>query len=533
MNPRSRWPRKPVVYEINTRIWLADLQDRLGREVTLADVPDQAITRWKNMGIHAVWLMGVWKTSPYSAELCRASQGLRHEATEILGEFRDRDIDASPYAVAGYEIDPVLGGQEAMGALHGRMKELGVLLVLDFVPNHLAVDHPWTAAKPELFVAGTQEILAHDPVAFFSVPDGSAILAHGRDPHFPPWSDTAQLDYFKEQTHEAMTDELLRVAAHCDGVRCDMAMLLLPDVFKSVWGWTTPERTPPCFWDKAIATVRKRNPGFLFMAEVYWGLEGVLQGKGFDYTYDKTLYDHLVSRRTNEIHAHLSTRIGFHEHAMRFIENHDEPRAAAVFGKAQSKMAAAMILTLPGATLLHQGQEYGWQKRLPVQLRRRPIEPTDHDLEAVYTTLIRIAGDQVIQDGKWEMLVVEADRRQDVLAYQWVSPYHEGSLLVVLNLTSAWQTGCARATCLGSHMTRVNAHDIMTGKDEIRPALVATRVEVPFRLPPWGFKIVRLGVPGHQADDTEGRRVVTGNPRNRRKRGPGKTQPHQDKGHQI
>jgi hypothetical protein len=250
--------------------------------------------------------------------------------------------------------------------------------------------------------------------------------------------------------------------------------------------------------------VRKADPGFLFMAEVYWGLEGVLQAKGFDYTYDKALYDHLVTKRTVEVHAHLATRSGFHEHAMRFTENHDEPRAATVFGKAQSKMAAAMALTLPGATLLHHGQEYGWQKRLPVQLRRRPLEPTDHELEAAYRCLIKAATDRVVQDGKWEMLVVESDRRQDVLAYQWVSPHHEGSLLVVLNLTAVAQTGCARASCLGSHITQVVAHDIMADRVEMRPALVATRVEVPFRLPPWGFKIVQLGVPRHQAGQNEG-----------------------------
>lgn len=495
MNPRNRWPRKPIIYEINTRVWLSDLRDRLGREVTLADIPDQAITRWRDMGIHAVWLMGVWKTSAYSAALCRASPGLRSEAAQILGEFRESDLDASPYAVAEYAIDPVLGGPEAMTVLRERIRDLGILLVLDFVPNHLAVDHPWTRERPELFIRGSQDQLNREPGSFFAVPGTSTVIAHGKDPHFPPWSDTAQLDYFRSATHEAMTEELLRIAGLCDGVRCDMAMLILPDVFKSVWGWAAPGETPPCFWDQAIRTVRRIDPGFMFMAEVYWGLEGVLQERGFDYTYDKALYDHLVSRRTAEIHAHLATRSGFHEHALRFIENHDEPRAASVFGKAQSKMAAAMALTLPGATLLHHGQEFGWQKRLPVQLRRRPLEPTDHELEAVYRSLIRAVGDQVVQDGKWEMLVVESDRRQDVLAYQWVSPHHEGSLLVVLNLTPAWQTGCARASCLGSHMTHVSVRDIMAGKEEKRAALVATRVEVPFRLAPWGFKLVRLGIP--------------------------------------
>ncbi len=494
VNTRNRWPRKPVVYEVNTRVWLSDLRDRLGRDVTLADVPEQAIRRWKTMGIHAVWLMGVWKASPYSAALCRASVGLRQEAQQILGEVREGDIDASPYAIAAYEVDPALGGPEALAHLYRRTKEHGLLLVLDFVPNHLAVDHPWTRERPDLFIRKPANHV-DEAGAFFTVPGTDIQLAHGRDPNFPPWADTAQLNYFREETHEAMTEELLRVASQCDGVRCDMAMLLLPDVFTSVWGWTAPGVKPPCFWERAIQAVRRVDPGFVFMAEVYWALEGVLQAKGFNYTYDKTLYDHLVARRTTEIHAHLSTRSGFHERAIRFIENHDEPRAAAVFGSAQSRMAAAMALTLPGATLLHQGQEYGWQKRLPVQLRRRPLEPTDRELEATYATLIRAVGDRVVQEGKWEMLVVESDRRQDVLAYQWVSPHHGGTLVVILNLTASWQTGCVRVSCLGSHITRVATRDVMTGREETKPALVAARAEVPFRLVPWGFKLVRLSIP--------------------------------------
>lgn len=491
----DRWPRKPIVYEINTRIWLADLRDRLGREVTLADVPDKAIARWKEMGVHALWFMGVWKASPFSASLCRNSPSLRAEAAHILGDLREGDLGASPYAICGYEVDPELGGEEAMASLRRRLREAGLLLVLDFIPNHVAVDHPWTTERPELFIHPTPERLAQDPGAFFTVPGTSTVLAHGRDPHFPPWSDTAQLNYFNPATHEAMREELVRVARMCDGVRCDMAMLILPEVFRSVWGWAAPDQTPPDFWDAAIPAVRTHDPGFVFMAEVYWGLEGALQAKGFDYTYDKVLYDHLVSRRAAEIHGHLATRSGFHEHAMRFIENHDEQRAASVFGKAQGRMAAALILTLPGATLLHHGQEFGWQKRLPVQLRRRPLEPTDYELESTYRLLIRIASDSVVQDGKWEMLVVESDRRQDVLAYQWVCPHHEGSLLVVLNLTATWQSGCVRAACLGSHTTTVRATDVMSGKEENRPALVATRVEIPFRLPPWGLKIVRLTIP--------------------------------------
>lgn len=81
-----------------------------------------------------------------------------------------------------------------------------------------------------------------------------------------------------------MAGELLRIAAQCDGVRCDMAMLLLPEVFARTW-----HREMAPFWSAVIPRVRERVPGFTFMAEVYWDLEWTMQQQGFDYAYDKRL----------------------------------------------------------------------------------------------------------------------------------------------------------------------------------------------------------------------------------------------------
>ena len=238
--------------------------------------------------------------------------------------------------------------------------------------------------------------------------------------------------------------------------------------------------------------MKKIHPGFLFFAEVYWGLEGLLQERGFDYTYDKNLYDHLVSKRTDEIHSHLATRGGFQERTLRFIENHDEPRAASVFGPVQGRMAAAVTLTLPGATLIHQGQESGHQKRLPVQLRRSPLEPVDEDLERFYRQLIQTMRSSIVQDGKWEILTAETDRRQDILAYQWSSPHDAASLVFMANLTAKSQEGCLKALCPSLQMGSITVEEITTGKTERRQGLICTRAEIPFKLAPWGFELVKL-----------------------------------------
>src|SRR5207248_10753775 len=139
---------------------------------------------------------------------------------------------------------------------------------------------PWILYSPEYYPHGTQAHLARQPCnrRHVNTPPGPLDLAHGRDPYFPGWPDTLQLNYRHGGLREAMVGELLTIARLCDGIRCDMAMLLLPDVFARTWGddalprdGTGPVDVP--FWPEAIRRVKKAHPGFLFMAEVYWDLE--------------------------------------------------------------------------------------------------------------------------------------------------------------------------------------------------------------------------------------------------------------------
>src|SRR5262249_42233979 len=156
--------------------------------------------------------------------------------------------------------------------------------------NHTALDHPWVNQHPEFYMHGTEADRARESQNYVSATwaAGSPTLAYGRDPYFPGWPDTLQLDYGNPATQEAMVGELLKIADQCDGLRCDMAMLVLPEVFERTWG-----RAAPSFWPNATQRVRERVPGFLFMAEVYWDLEWTVLQQGFDYAYDKRLYDRL------------------------------------------------------------------------------------------------------------------------------------------------------------------------------------------------------------------------------------------------
>src|SRR6185437_12815583 len=242
-------------------------------------------------------------------------------------------------------------------------------LMLDFVPNHTALDHPWVEVHPEYYIPGTELDLAHAPQNYTWVKrrGGDRLLAHGRDPYFAGWPDTLQLNYGNPALQEAMIGELLKIAGQCDGVRCDMAMLILPDVFERTWGIAAQP-----FWPKATQRVREQVPDFCFMAEVYWDLEWTLQQQGFAYTYDKRLYDRLREEHARPVREHFLAALDYQTRMARFLENHDEPRAAAAFPPGVHEAAAVLTFLSPGLRFFHQGEFTGRKKRISPHLGRGP-----------------------------------------------------------------------------------------------------------------------------------------------------------------
>lgn len=381
-----------LIYEINTRIWLRQLSLKYGKDITLNILPEEEIKQLKKLGFDAIWLMGVWRSSKKGREIALNHKGLHREFLSVLPDLKDTDIACSPYSIAGYEFDASLADRKGMIDLRGRLHKYGMKLILDFVPNHVAIDHPWVKAHPEYFIGGTMQDMRNDSNTFFSE-QNKTVLAHGKDPYFPAWTDVVQLNYFNPQTRKAMQDELVKVAALCDGVRCDMAMLILKRIQKQIWGervyvgnkFSEPQRE---FWQDSIAEVKKIYPDFFFIAEVYWGLETELFSSGFDYAYDKSFYDALKETDVENIRVNLTDRGPLAKKYLRFIENHDENRATSVFGVEKSKAAVLLILLTPGVHLVHQGQMEGFSRKLPIQLIRMPKEEINRELFNFYNELL-------------------------------------------------------------------------------------------------------------------------------------------------
>ena len=424
----------PSLYQINTRVWLTELSRKLGRAATLDDISDAELDRLAELGFDWVWFLSVWQTGPAAQAISRANPEWRREFEETLPDLKDEDIAGSGFAIQAYTVHRDLGGDAALARLRQRLAKRGLKLMLDFVPNHMAPDHPWIDEHPDYFVQGSEADLARSPRNYCRVETkkGPLLLAYGRDPYFDGWPDTLQLNYGNPKLQQAMIGEMERIAGQCDGVRCDMAMLVLPEVFERTWGIRAD-----LFWPKATESVRRKHPNFQFMAEVYWDLEWTLQQQGFDYTYDKRLYDRLREGHARPVREHLHAALEYQNKLARFLENHDEPRASATFDPLVHRAAAVITYFIPGLRFFHQGQFEGRKKRISPHLVRAPQESPDKAIEEFYDQMLAVLRKPIVKSGEWQWLSCrpawEGNGSWDsFVAHSWKGP-DDARVLIAVN----------------------------------------------------------------------------------------------------
>jgi hypothetical protein len=430
-----KWPRYPTIYEVDTWVWLSDLSDKSGAPLDLSCVPSAEWDAMATYGFDAVWLMGVWERSPSGIAIANRNQTLLDDFRRALPDFQPQDNVGSPYCVRCYVVDKHLGGPAGLAVAREELAKRGMNLILDFVPNHVAPDNPWVTKHPEYFVRGNADDVRSNPTSFIDV-EGS-VCACGRDPYFPAWPDVLQLNAFQPGLRQAVLETVSSIATQCDGIRCDMAMLLLNPIFERTWGGRAGPRPATEYWKDLIAVIKKTHPAFLFIAEAYWDLEWDLQQQGFDFCYDKKLYDRLEHDNADNIRLHLCADLAYQEKLLRFVENHDEPRAAATFSLEKEQAAAVTMATLPGARLFHEGQFEGRRVRSPVFLGRRPQEPCNRELQSFYTTLLEAIDSPVFRGGQWTLCErtgwPDNSSFQNLVAWTWVKD--EERYLIVVNLS--------------------------------------------------------------------------------------------------
>ncbi len=355
------------------------------------------------MGFDWVWFLSVWQTGPAAQAISRANPEWRREFEETLPDLEDEDIAGSGFAIRNYTVHRDLGGDAALARLRQRLQKRGLEADARFRPEPHGPGSPVGRRAPGVLrPRHARTDLARSAAELLSGSDrkrADLVLAYGRDPYFAGWPDTLQLDYGNPALQEAMIGELERIAGQCDGVRCDMAMLVLPDVFERTWGIGADP-----FWPKRNPSrVRRKHPDFQFMAEVYWDLEWTLQQQGFDYTYDKRLYDRLREGHARPVREHLHAALDYQAKLARFLENHDEPRAAATFAPDVHRAAAVITYFIPGLRFFHQGQLEGRKKRISPHLVRAPEESPDKEIEDVLRPRCSpILRKPIVKSGEWQ-----------------------------------------------------------------------------------------------------------------------------------
>ncbi|MFH1283733.1 MAG: alpha-amylase family glycosyl hydrolase [bacterium] len=416
---KNKGKKEPIklIYEINTRAHLAKKRKN-GKVVysSYSSISLAELKEIKSLGFDTIWLMGVWEIGA--------------KVKSISKNYGD-DYEGSPYAIYEYALNKDLGGFKHFMKVVRNARKVGLRIIVDFVPNHMSLDTPWLNSNPEYFVhfplpeedieRSEWDLLHKYPGFYPTYTDGypehgkrvrkRIMVAYGRDPNFFPWIDTAQLDYTNPNLRIKMINVLKNLARIVDGVRCDTVMLVLRDQIKNQWNSSIPweyfnRLFPEEFWLEAFREVKEVNKNFMFIAETYWDKEYYLQTLGFDYTYNKNLYD-IISRvahggNCNELQSFIKyCECDFLHKSLYFLENHDEERAFNVFGIEAQRAASMLINSLPGASLYHNGQLEGKSERMPVQ-RVIPTRQNDfnHNLIKFYNSGFEIFQRDCFRKGK-------------------------------------------------------------------------------------------------------------------------------------
>src|SRR5271157_2143599 len=491
------WQTQPLIYQINTWPWLRELSDRYERSITLADLePDMLPPELQYFD--AVWLMGVWTRSPAGREIAHNLPSLHEECRRNLPDLTLDDLVGSAFSIFSYNVDPALGG--AAGIAHARdmLHDQSLLVLLDFVPNHVGTDNPWLLDHPDWFMQGSPAELYsedHGVRAFQQV--GDYIFAHGRDPYFPPWIDTIQVNAFSPGLRQAYIDTLRQVAEWCDGVRCDTAMLLVTRIVQKTWGGRAGDPLPTEIWSDVIPAVKEEHPAFKFIAEVYWDMEWELQQQGFDFCYDKVLYDKLTRDSPAGIRAHLRADLGYQQKLLRFIENHDEPRATAQLGQQRAKAAGLLALTAPGAKLVLEGQLQGHLLKVPVQLGRRQLEQSIPNVERFYEVVLPFLRENLPDGGQWSLIDVQgawdSDAENPFIGFLWT--YETHSVLIVVNYSSRAGNGAVYfppRQNSNEDSLEWDIFDLFTGQSLTYSQDTLHEQGLAIILPPWGTWILKM-----------------------------------------
>ncbi|KAH0788463.1 alpha-amylase family protein [Histomonas meleagridis] len=449
---------KPTqLLEITTRPYLYKLGLKLGKTVTLRDIPQSEFDDWKAKGFQWVWFMGVWQVGPNGVQHSKTDAGCIAGYDVNCPGWTEEDVIGSPYAIVKYDVNVDIGTLDDLKWVREQLKARGIKLMLDFVPNHSATDAPEVTEKPNYYIRAPPGVT--DSTRYLS--NG---VAYGCAEWCSPWMDTAQFNYFDYEFRGRQIQILKKIASLADGCRCDMSHVILKDAFEKYWkteldayGYTKPERE---FWEEAIEAVKAVYPDFIFLAESYGDNEAKLVSLGFDYAYDKIPYDKLTYQDPSGFIQEIRNRNNeYMSHMCYFTENHDEKRAVANFfnNYDAANAAAAALLTLPGMRFFNQDQWLGPKNKIDVHLRRANAEPPNSVCVYFYSKLFEILKMDVMRNGEFQQLTCEG-----AAISAWKYSLGDEHILVTVNFGSGTAGGAIKLDD-APQCDKITVKELLTG----------------------------------------------------------------------
>ncbi|HVO39063.1 MAG TPA: alpha-amylase family glycosyl hydrolase [Spirochaetia bacterium] len=408
------WMPRAVMLARNALVWLDQLSRRSGREIRRLDqVPDEELDTLARRGFTALWLIGVWERSTASREIKR--------------RMGNTEAEASAYSLYDYVIAAELGGEQALQNLKGRAWQRGIRLASDMVPNHTGIDSKWMAEHPGRFLTWPHPgppfpaysfsgpNLSQSPgvgvyledhywsksdaaVVFKRVDFGSGesrLIYHGNDGTHMPWNDTAQLDFLKPETREAVIATIIHVARMFPIIRFDAAMTLTKKHFQRLWypepgsGGDIPSRAgngmsrrdfdravPAEFWREVVDRVAREAPDTLLLAEAFWLLEGFfVRTLGMHRVYNSAFMHMLKAEDNAGYRQTIRNTLEFDPEVLRrfvnFMSNPDEQTAIEQFGDGDKYFGVCTLMaTMPGLPMFAHGQIEGLREKYGMEFRR-------------------------------------------------------------------------------------------------------------------------------------------------------------------
>ncbi|CAD8083789.1 unnamed protein product [Paramecium sonneborni] len=455
----------PTIYELSLRPWLYELTNKYGRKISkLNDIPIEEFQHLKDIGVDYVWLMGIWQLGKYGLDFDKAHA---NDYKSNLPDFTIDDVIGSPYAITQFVCNSELGTDQDIINLRKKLNDMGLKLMLDFVPNHSAIDSPYRTSNIDYYIRAPPNTPKPYDSEFY-LPDG---VSYGGDQWDGFWKDTAQWNYWNQDTRNYLKSVVKKIASMSDGMRCDMAMVILNDLFYNkwkpqldAWGYKRPSSE---FWSEAIKETKQQYPNTIFLAEVYWGKEQDLINLGFDYVYEKWLLDQQATLDVGKVRPILSNlNLNYASHSNHFVENHDEPRAIIKFsGKDYiSCVAALMSYSIPGARFINHGQLEGLSNKLDVHLRRSYKENGSTYVKWFYGKVLPILKKDVFKSGNWQQLNVTGDQYWKFFAFKWTNS--SDKIVVIINYSDGSGYGLVKLSDASSGQQTIT--EMISGQTYVR-----------------------------------------------------------------